>query len=145
MHGAVLQDVHGVFLVARDALLVQLAAQVLVEHDDDMEDARDGALHKVLAPLFQRLGQDGMVGVGEDLLADVKRCVKGQALAVGQQADELRDGDDRVGVIELDGVHLGKVREVVAIGLLVLADDILQRSRAEEVLLLEAQDLAFVG
>ena len=63
-------------------------------------------------------------------------------MLVHEDAHELGDGEDRVGVVELDGVVLGEAGQVGAVVTHVVVNDFLQGGGAEEVLLAHAQDLA---
>ncbi|KAF5078705.1 hypothetical protein SDC9_116784 [bioreactor metagenome] len=84
-----------------------------------------------------------MIGVGQGLLGNVKGFGEVQAF-LHQKADQLRHGHGRVGVIELNGVILEEILEVATRGL-IFFHQILQRGTGKEVLLLQAQDLAFPG
>ena len=63
-------------------------------------------------------------------------------MLVHEDAHELGDGENRVGVVELNGVVLGEAVQVGAVVTHVVLDDFLQGGGAEEVLLAHAQDLA---
>eukprot|EP00047_Mylnosiga_fluctuans_P003292 m.228426 g.228426 ORF g.228426 m.228426 type:complete len:867 (+) comp11740_c0_seq1:45-2645(+) len=128
--------------------VVKMAAIDLV---DDHQVARQHALQQRHRPALEGLGQDGVVGVREGLAADVPGLGPRQALQVDQDAHELRNGQRGVRVVELDRALARELLEGGALVLavrgasaevLVAADDVLQRRRHEEVLLLEAQLLA---
>ena len=135
MNLAVPDNAHGVDIVLVHALILEVMPLTLVDALDNGKHLGDDHLHQAGIPLLQRLGHNGMVGVRESLLRDIKRTVKVYALVL-QQADQLRDRYHGMGVVELDGGHLGEVREVGAVFILILSDNILQRSGREEVLLL---------
>ena len=61
-------------------------------------------------PLFQGLGQKGVVGIGEDGLGHVPGLFPFHALLVHEIAHELGDGDGGMGVVELDGRASGSLR-----------------------------------
>ncbi len=65
-------------------------------------------------------------------------------MLVDQQAHQLGHGDRRVGVVELDGRRVRQVEQVL-VHVQVAAQQVLQRSRDEEVLLAQAQFLARLG
>ena len=92
-------------------------------------------------PLLERLGQQRVVGVAEDLLGDVPGLVPRHALLVDQHAHQLGDGDGRVRVVELNG-HLLREAHEVGVRLQVAPHDVGDGAGDEEVLLLEAQLLA---
>ena len=66
-------------------------------------------------PLFQRFGQNGVVGVGAGLGDDLYGFLKFDAL-FAQQPDQLRDDHAGVGVVDLDGGIVGKVVIIAAAG-----------------------------
>ena len=86
-----------------------------------------------------------MVGVGERLGHDGPGVLPPQVVLVHEQSHELGDGQNGVGVVELNGVGIGEAGEVVPVVGHVVVDDLLKGGRAEEVLLAHAQDLALVG
>ena len=75
-----------------------------------------------------------MVGVGEGLLGNAKGFVKGNAL-FHQQTNELRDGHNGVGVVELYGKRLGKSPDIPAMYLFQTAKHVLQGSAYKKILL----------
>ena len=66
-------------------------------------------------PLFERLGQNGVVRVGTGLCDDLDGLVKVDAL-LPQQADQLGDNHAGVGVVDLDGGVVGQIMVVTAAG-----------------------------
>ena len=75
----------------------------------DLIDAGQQLTEQGDIPLFQRLRHDGVVGVGKGLLGDLPAFFPAVAAVVHQDAHQLRDGKGGVGIIELDGIELGKV------------------------------------
>ena len=67
-----------------------------------------------------------MVGVSESLLNDLPSLCPLDAVLVNEESHELGDSYNRVCVVELDRVVLGKIMEIVAVILLVSVDDVLQ-------------------
>ncbi len=98
-------------------------------------------LHEAQGPGLQRLGHKGVVGVAQGLGGDLPGGFPGHPFVVDQDAHELGHSQRRMGVIELDGVLLV---EVIHGGLVlgIYAHHVLQRARDEEVLLLQAEELA---
>ena len=121
--------------------LLQLCAGAAVHFHHDLVDAGQGHLEDVHVPLFQSLSHDGVVGVGEDLLADVECLVPAKAALIQQNAHHLGDGEGGVGVVQLDGDLVRQVLEGRIAGQVVL-DDIADGCGRQEVLLAQAQDLA---
>jgi hypothetical protein len=64
-----------------------------------------------------------------------------EVVLVDEDAHQLGNADDRVGVVELEDDPLGQVPDVEVLGHRVL-DEVLDRARDEEVLLLQPQLLA---
>ena len=116
-------------------------AGAAVHLDHDLVDAGQGHLEDVHIPLLQSLGHDGVVGVGEDLLADVEGLVPAKAALVQQNAHHLGDGEGGVGIVQLDRDLVGQVLQG-AVGGQVVLDDIADGSGRQEVLLAQAEDLA---
>ena len=141
----VFDDLNALDEVRRTIHVIQLINEHVVDALDDVVDIRNDRLHDVLAPLLQRLRKDGVVGVSKGLLRDLDCLSELDTLVGGQQAYQLRNRDNRMGIVQLDGVEVSKAAEIIAVNLLILADDILQGCRAEEVLLLQTQLLALVG
>ena len=105
-----------------------------------------GSNARTAAPAsLQRLGQQGVVGVGEGRAGDLPGLVPVHAVLVDQQAHQLGHGDRRVGVVELDGELLVEARPGRPASLDAGADHVLQRAGDEEVLLLQPQLLARLG
>jgi len=128
-------------LVAGESL-GQLFAGAAVHLDHDLVDAGQGHLEDVHVPLLQSLGHDGVVGVGEHLLADVEGFVPAKAALIQQDAHHLGDGQGGVGIVQLDGHLVGQVLQRGVAGQVVL-HDVADGGSRQEVLLTQAQDLAF--
>ena len=128
-------------LVAGECLL-QLLAGTAVHLDHDLVDAGQGHLEDVHIPLLQSLGHNGVVGVGKDLLADLKGLIPVKAALVQQDAHHLGDGQRGMGVVQLDGDLVGQILQR-AVGGQVVLHDIADGCGREEVLLAQAEDLAF--
>ena len=127
-------------LVAGESL-VQLDAAAAVHLGHDLVDAGQGHLEDVHVPLLEGLGHDGVVGVGEHLLADLEALVPVKAALIQQDAHHLGDGQGGMGVVELDGHLVGQVLEG-AVGGQVVLDDVADRGGGQEILLAQAEDLA---
>ena len=92
-------------------------------------------------PAFERFGQEGVTGVGEGFVRNRPSLLPLQPFLIKQNPHQLGDGDDRVGVIELNGNLIGEGVPGV-ISQMKTANNVAQRTCAEEVLLLEPQLLA---
>ena len=69
----------------------------------DLIDAGQSGLDHVLRPALQRLGHDGVVGVGEGMLAQPSDAsCPCHVLLVDQQAHQLRNRHARMGVVDVD-------------------------------------------
>ena len=78
------------------------------------------------------------------MLTDSPRIVPAELLAVYKKSHEFRNGDGRMGVVQLDGDKIGKIVEGLAL-LAVAAENILQGGGNEEILLLEPEFFAGCG
>ena len=141
----VVHDGHALLarLVAREAH-AHGRAQAPVDLLDDLQVPRQQPLQEVGGPLLERLGQDRVVGVGDRALGQRPRIVPAETLLVHQHAHQLRDGERRVRVVQLEDGLLRKVRPGPPLALPEAPDHVLQRRGHEEVLLLEPQLLAGV-
>ena len=124
--------------------LADLLEELVVDAVDDLEVAGQQASHQFHRPGLQRLGQQGVAGVGEALAGDSPGLVPVELLLVDEDAHQLGDGDHRVGVVQLEDDPLGQVVQVEVV-LQHLLDEVAQRAGDEEVLLLQAQLLALRG
>ena len=132
-------------VVARPFGLHQLVQEAGVDLVDDLEMTGQHLLEQADGPLLQCFRQQGVVGVGEDLVADGPGGIPVQVFLVHQHPHQLGDGHCRVGIVELDGNLRGKVAEVRTMHPLVAAHDVLDGAGTEEVLLDQAQLFACIG
>ncbi len=118
--------------------------QTAVDLEDDLEVPRQHLCKPRQWPLFQRFGQQRVVGVCNRSLRDVPGFVPSQMLIVQEDPHQLRNGHRRMSVVKLNGGLLGK-RAPIRIGAPETARQIGQRAGDEEVLLHEAQPLPKTG
>ena len=52
-------------------------------------------------PALQGLGQNGVVGIGTSFLCHFPRSLEVDALDIDQEAHQLRNGQGRVGIVQL--------------------------------------------
>ena len=138
--GGVTQHVGPVGGHAGEVLAVA-AVNLLHEHVQARQQGTEG----VDGPLLQCLGHDRVVGVRDGLLRDLEGKVEVNALLVNQQAHELRAAHGGVGVVGVHAHVVAQVLPVVTKLALVGAQDGLQASRDEQVLLLQAQNAAVLA
>jgi hypothetical protein len=81
---------------------------MLVDPHDDLEVTGQRLPEHRQRPGFQRLRQQGVVGVAEGGHRDFPGLVPGQVVLVDQEPHQLGDGDGRVGVVELDRPFAGQ-------------------------------------
>ena len=113
----------------------QLPAGESVDLPDDGGDfGRQGA-QQGQVPLFEGLLHHGMVGVGEGLPGDGEGVLKAYA-PVLQQTDQLRNGEGRVGVVQLNGILRRKGGIILPVALFIIPQHVLQGSARKDVLLL---------
>ena len=116
----------------------------MVDLVDDFEVARQQGLEHAHAPGLQRLGHQGVVGVGDRLARDRPGFVPAQAVLVQQQAHQLGRGQGRMGVVQMDGIELAESPQITELPQMA-SDQVLQRGADQEGLLLQAQDAAGLG
>ena len=100
--------------------------------------------HHVLRPALQRLLKHGVVGIGEAAAGDVLSLVPAQALLIDQDAHELGDGQRRMRIVDVEDNLIRQHVPVGAVYLLEVVQSVLNRRGGQEILLLEAQLLAFL-
>jgi hypothetical protein len=140
--GSLLDQAHAAdaVLVGRVALahLVEEAAVHLV---DDLEVPGQSDFEQSDRPGLQRLGQQGMIGVGERPDGQVPCFVPAQVGLIPQDAHQLGDGQRRMSVVELDRDLIGERMPVVAPAA-EPRHDVGQRAGDQAILLHEPQALA---
>ncbi len=75
---------------------------------NDLQVPRQEAAEDGERPSLQRLGQQGVIRVGERLARDAPRIGPRQDVFIDQQPHEFGDGDGRMGVVELHREFLVK-------------------------------------
>lgn len=85
-----------------------------------------------------------MVGVGEGVVHNIPGLLVRELLVINEDPEQLDGTDSRVSIVELNLVELSEMSPVLVI-FFESADDVMQRSRAEEILLLESQLLTLLG
>ena len=143
MNNVAVDNAHLSLLVLGNALSGELFLALVGDERDDVVDYGDNLVHQVCRPLLESLAENGVVGVGAGLSRDFESLVKGHALDL-EKSYELGNAGYGVSIVELDSVLFCEEAEIIAVLSLVAADNILQRSGAEEVLLLESEHLALV-
>jgi len=131
-------------VVGEIAVLAGVAQDLGIDRIDQLHMARQQPLEQWHRPAFQRLGQQGVVGIGEGAPGDIPGGVEVETMDVAQQAHQFCDRNGRVSVVELDGHLVRQRREFVAL-LQVTAKDVLQRGGTEEIFLAQPQFLAGRG
>ncbi len=121
--------------------LAQSRHELCVDLVDDLEVARQHAAEQRQRPALQRFRQQCVVGVAEAALRDIPGRVPLQCVHVDEQAHQFGDRDRRMGVVQLHREFLVEARQRQVLGAHD-AEHVLQRTRHEEVLLLEPQLLA---
>ena len=141
MYNSAGNHLHLVDLFAGHITAVHIRDERLVYPEYHGINLRQQFLHEVCAPLFKSLRHDGVVGVVESLLRDLKGFLETYAVFCHKQADKLRYGDSRVSVVELNRVVLREILNFSAC-LEVLLEQVVEGGGAEEVLLFQSQQLA---
>ena len=107
---------------------------MVVDGEDDLKVPWQKRPQDVKWPYFQGFRKECVAGVVEGLLGDVPCVIPAQAVLIEEKSHELRNGDDGVWVVELDG---DGIRESVerASGLEVSGEQVMEGRCREEVLL----------
>ena len=119
---------------------VNVVEKPAVDLEDDLELARNEEAHPLDRPTLERLGKQSVVGVGERRARDIPRFVPTEMRFVEQDAHELRNGEGRVRVVELNGGLLGQ-KTPIGIRFPKPADRVGQRTGDEKIFLHEPQGL----
>ncbi len=122
------------------ALVLGAGAGQFIQLLDDGHELRDHGVQIGAGPLFQRFGQNRVVGVGAGLGDDLDGLVELDAL-LSQQADQFGDDHAGVGVIDLDGGIVGQVMVIAAAGG-ALGQNQLGTGGNHQILLVDAQAAA---
>ena len=145
MHHTVADRCHVVDLCLIQAHGPHFLPEAAVDFHGDFVHAVEQLLENGAIPLLQGLGQHRVVGVGEGLRDHFPGVLPTHVVLVEQQAHELRDGQHRVGVVQLDAIIFAEVTQIIAVLFDIVGDHCLQRGGHEEVLLPHPQHLAGVG
>ncbi len=139
---AVCNDGHPVELALVVAVVgAQLLHQAAVDLLGDGVDAGHLLFVELYAPALEGLAHHGVVGVRQGAAGDVPGLVPAVVVLVEQKAHQFGHAQGRMGVVDVDGDLVGQIVQG-AVLFLMLAQDSLQGSRAQQVLLLQAQPLA---
>ena len=132
-----------VFVDDGDARVVVLGLGNLVELDDDVGDGGRDPLQAGERPLFERLGKNRVVGVGDHGAHNGNGLVKLDVVLGGEQANELGDDHGGVRVVNLDHGVVGQIVQVAA-ALDGLVDQELGGVAHHEVFLVDAKQAALL-
>jgi len=122
-----------------------LTEEAGVDFVNDLEVTRQELFEQADRPLFESFGHQGVVRVSKRVRHDFPCFVPFQVFFVEQDAHHFGDRNCRVRVVQLDGDLFGEELPFALVELLETLDDVLQRCRAEEVLLLKAEFLTVHG
>src|SRR3954447_24405399 len=127
-------------VLAREARL-NIVDEAAVDLVNNLEVARQHDLEPGERPLLERLGKERMVGVGEGACSDVPGFAPREMALVEQNTHQLRDGNRRVRVVQLNRGFFGE-GSPIGVAATEAAHDIGEGAGGEEVLLHETQALA---
>ena len=116
-------------------------AEALVDFFNNHVHARQRQREELLVPGLQRFGQDGVVGVGHRVDHRVPCILPRIVVVIQQDAHQLGNAERGMRVVDVDGNLVGEICQR-AVHREVVAEDALYRRTDEEVLLLQAQQLA---
>ena len=119
-------------------MILNRLEEEVVNLENDAEVARQDLTDHVDRPGLERFGHQRMVGIREDLAADVKSAVPAEFMFVNQQTHQFGDRQHRMGIIQVNG---DLVRQVVP-GLVhppVAIQDVLHGRGDQEIFLAQTQ------
>src|SRR5262249_16983309 len=101
---------------------------------NDVEMARQNALHQIDRPLFEGFGHQRVIRVSADRLGQGPGLVPVEFIVVDENSHDLNDRESGMRIVELDGYL---VRKVVEVGMMfeVTAEDVVNGARDEKILL----------
>ena len=109
-HLIIVNDAHTVNIVLVVMIrFAQQLAEAAVDLLHDHIDTRKQVAEDVLVPLFERLGHDGMVGIGEGIRHDPPCLIPPVAAVVKQHAHQFGDGERGMRVVDLDSILFAKI------------------------------------
>ena len=120
MHHIVVYDLQAADFLTGEFHIAHFIVQHVVDLHDNIENLRHNRAHQVARPFFKRLGHDGVIGIAEHLVADAERLLEIQIMILCELTDKLRNGDDRMGIVQLYGKVLPKFEEIVAVIFLIV-------------------------
>ena len=118
-------------------------AEADINLPDDLHQLRANRGKQRQIPLFQCFLHHRMVGVGKGFPSNIEGGFEVHTILT-QQANQLRNRHHGMGIVQLRCMFLGKESVIAAVPRLVAAQQILQRSRHQHILLLHPQLLAFL-
>ena len=123
--------------VARPGFIHQ-GFKLVVNLVDDLHVARQQRFHQLLIPALERFRHQGVVGVGKGTAGDGPGVVPAQLMLVNQHAQQFRDGNGRVRVVELNDFEVRQLRQLAARQVMA-TQNVRHGAGALEVLLHQAQ------
>ena len=124
-------------LVARPGFIHELF-KLVVNLVDDLHVARQQRFHQLLIPALQRFWHQRVVGVGKGTAGNGPGVVPAQLMLVDQHAQQFRDGNGRVRVVELNHFEVRQLRQLAARQVMA-TQNVRHGAGALEVLLHQAQ------
>jgi len=120
--------------------------EAVVDFTNNFHHSRQQLLHQAHRPALERLGQQGVIGIGHAATGDFPRGIPFEGVDVHQQAHQFGNRDARVGIVQLEAVLVGEALEIFAMAINPLAQHVLKAGRSEKVLLAQSQFLTvFAG
>ena len=142
LHDTVIDDGHSADFVAIHTGRVHFLAEASVDFFDDLIDTGELAGEHINLPAFQCFAHNSMVGVGDGSCNDIPGLIPVIAAFIQHNTHQLGNSQYRMGVIQMNGYYIRQIIQCTIISQVTL-DDILYRSRYEEILLAQTQTLAF--
>ncbi len=106
-----------------------------IDLENDLKKTRKELAEKTYRPFLQSLRKQGMVGVRHGRTGNLPRLVPRHVVFIHQDPHQLRNGDGRMRVIQLENVLFSEMREVASVMVNPCSDHILKTGTGQEILL----------
>jgi len=108
---AILDDLHLITLIGIDALFRHIGVKAAIDFFNYHIDTRQESLNVLDGPAFKSFWHNGVVGVSDALIDLSPGFIPAIAIFVHEQTHHFRNGENRMGVIQLENVIIAEFVE----------------------------------
>ncbi len=112
--------------IGTQAGLAGFLAKLRINASDDLQQPRKQELVNGQVPFFQSFAQNRMIRIGKNTTSGSKSILPRYIVRFGQNPDQFRNGDRRMGIIDLDDVQIRQAAKILPMIFDVTGDDALQ-------------------